>query len=347
MMKIYEYPDAKQVLVCGDIHGDFRFVVYKLCVQYACKDTLLIVAGDCGFGFEKPGFYDTVYNQVAGRLGKANNWVVFIRGNHDDPSYFAKEKVSYKRWRCIPDYSIVQACGHNILCVGGATSIDRHERKEENARLQGRGHLQTAVWWPDEAPVFAPELIESIPADIRIDTVATHTAPSFCELQSKQGLKSWAVMDPSLVWDTDRERKTLDEIFQCLRQYGHPVSRWYYGHFHQSWSGQREGVLFSMLNIEELKEIPAVVSKTAAFNPDETISLNGRNGKSTFLRHIGGKKYELYGDLEYMSIHFDADNSICAVDPPGGPFLYVGGKVADKTIKGIHSEGDSYYFELV
>lgn len=255
MATVFEYPDAKQVIVSGDIHGDFKGVVFKLCVQYSLKDTLLIVAGDCGFGFEKPGYYETVYNQVAGRLRKANNWVVFLRGNHDDPAYYSEEKVSYKRWRCIPDYTIIQACGHNILCIGGATSIDRQTRKEENARRRERSHLQTAVWWPDEMPVFLPTEIESIPVDIRIDTVVTHTAPSFCPLESKQGLKSWAAMDPTLIGDVGMERKTMDNIFGCLRQNGQPVERWLYGHFHQTWRGEREGVLFSMLDIEEFKEI--------------------------------------------------------------------------------------------
>lgn len=263
MNTIIKYPDAKHVIVSGDIHGDFKGIVYKLCVQYGLKDSLLIIAGDCGFGFEKPNYYVTVYNQIAGRLRKANNWVVFIRGNHDDPSYFVEEKVSYERWRCVPDYSIVQACGHNILCIGGATSIDRYERKEENARRRERGHVQTAVWWPDEAPAFSPEDIASIPADIRIDTVVTHTAPSFCELQGKQGLKSWAAMDPTLIRDADEERRTIDRIFECLREQ-HSIERWYYGHFHQSWSGRHEGILFSLLDIEEFNEIPAVVSELRA-----------------------------------------------------------------------------------
>ena len=272
MNKIFDYPDAKAVLASGDIHGDFRGVVYKLCVQYGLKDTLLIVAGDCGFGFEKPGYYETVYNQVAGRLRKANNWVVFIRGNHDDPSYFAEEKISYKRWRCIPDYSIIQACDHNILCIGGAISIDRYGRKEENARRRGVGHLQTAVWWPDEAPVYDEDAIDFIPAGCPIDTVVTHSAPSFCELQNKQGLKSWAEMDPELIRDTDNERETMDTIFNRLRDHEHPIKRWYYGHFHQSWSGRREGVSFSMLDIAEFKMIPAIISDSSAFNPDEPIS---------------------------------------------------------------------------
>ena len=43
-------PAAKHIVVSGDIHGDFNTLVHKLCVQYKMQDTLLIVAGDCGFG---------------------------------------------------------------------------------------------------------------------------------------------------------------------------------------------------------------------------------------------------------------------------------------------------------
>lgn len=256
MNNIYNYNDAKQVLVSGDIHGDFKQVVYKLCVQYGLTDTLLIIAGDCGFGFEKPGYYETVYNQVSRRLQKTNNWVVFIRGNHDDPSYFAEEKVSYTRWRCVPDYSIIQACGHNILCIGGATSIDRYIRKEENARKRERDHTQTAVWWLNEAPVFDKDAIAFIPAELPIDTVVSHTSPSFCELNSHRGLASWAAMDSTLIEDITRERIVMDKVFKALKENKHSIERWYYGHFHQSWTGKQEGVLFSMLDIEEFKEIP-------------------------------------------------------------------------------------------
>ena len=256
-MKIYNYPDVKTIIVCGDIHGNFKGIVHKLCIQYGCTDTLLIVAGDCGFGFEKPGYYEQIYSQVAGRLRKANNFVVFVRGNHDDPAYFAEERVAHLRWRCVPDYSVIRAWGHSILCIGGATSIDRMDRREENERMRESGHVQTAAWWEDEVPVFLPEKIESIAEEVRIDTVVTHTAPSFCapDAFAKQGLKAWALYDSPLLWDVDKERKTMDEIFDCLREYGQPLKRWFYGHYHRSWCGEREGVLFTMLDIEEFKEI--------------------------------------------------------------------------------------------
>ena len=49
------FPETKTIIVSGDIHGNFNQLVFKLCIQYQLTDTLLIVAGDCGFGFEKKG----------------------------------------------------------------------------------------------------------------------------------------------------------------------------------------------------------------------------------------------------------------------------------------------------
>lgn len=58
----YTFPEAKNIIICGDIHGEFKSLIYKLCVQYQLTDTLLIVAGDCGFGFEKSGYYEQVFS---------------------------------------------------------------------------------------------------------------------------------------------------------------------------------------------------------------------------------------------------------------------------------------------
>ena len=191
----YSFPNAKNVVVCGDIHGEFNAVIYKLCVQYQMTDTVLIIAGDCGFGFDKPGYYDNVYNRNSSRLSKANNWVVMIRGNHDDPAYFQEKRIHHDRFRCVPDYSVIQACGHNILCVGGAISIDRDYRKKHDSRHSRSG---VASYWTDEMPVYDKEKLDSISQELKIDTVITHTAPSFCELISKGGLTEWATLDPDI-----------------------------------------------------------------------------------------------------------------------------------------------------
>lgn len=183
----YTFPKAKNIVICGDIHGEFNSLIYKLCIQYQLTDTLLIVAGDCGFGFEKPGYYEQVFNRNSSRLSKSNNWIVMMRGNHDDPSYFSEGKISHQRFR--------------------------------------------------------------------IDTVVTHTSPSFCELISKDGLSGWATRDPNLLADCDKERRTMNLIFEYLKANNHPLEHWFHGHFHQSWSSCIDGVLFSMLDIMEFKEL--------------------------------------------------------------------------------------------
>ena len=74
-----QFPEAKNIIVSGDIHGDFNLLVNKLCVQYEMKDTVLIVAGDCGFGFEQKGYYENIVRRNSKRMNNANNWIVFVR----------------------------------------------------------------------------------------------------------------------------------------------------------------------------------------------------------------------------------------------------------------------------
>ena len=99
---VFEFPKAKGIVVSGDIHGDFTQLVFKCCDQYCMTDTLIIVAGDCGFGFERPGYYENIYTKCNKKLSKANNWLLFIRGNHDNPAYFNLQPIKHRRWMTAP-----------------------------------------------------------------------------------------------------------------------------------------------------------------------------------------------------------------------------------------------------
>lgn len=252
---LYEFPEAKSIVVSGDIHGDFTQLVYKCCVQYGLTDTLIIVAGDCGFGFNRPRFYEDLYMSISGRLAKANNWIVFVRGNHDNPAYFDGNKVRYKRWKAVADYSILKACGHTILCVGGAISIDRTWRWSQNVIDWGEGKLNPSLYWPDERPVYEQAKLDAINDICAIDVVITHTAPSFCELASHHFIEEWLELDENLLKDIKAERKTMDELYAYLYAHSHPLKYWYYGHFHQSWHSEIEGVQYNMLDCTELREL--------------------------------------------------------------------------------------------
>lgn len=257
-MNIYEFPQAKGIVVSGDIHGDFTQLVYKCCVKYGMTDTLIAVAGDCGFGFERPGYYEALFRKCSRRLSKANNWLVFIRGNHDNPAYFNLQPLHHHRWMTLPDYSVVKACGHTILCVGGAISIDRTWRMsfKKYHLMNPSDPLAPNVYWRDEIPFFNKEKLSEIDETYAIDTVITHTSPSFCELSSHQGLQDWAVRDESLMDDVKYERKVMDALYKHLHERSHPLHLWYFGHFHQSWHAEIGKTVFNMLDIMELKEIP-------------------------------------------------------------------------------------------
>lgn len=256
-LNIFNFPNAKSIVVSGDIHGDFTKLVYKCCVQYSMTDTVIIVAGDCGFGFEKPGYYENIYKRCRERLSKVNNYLLFVRGNHDNPAYFNLQVIKHHRWMALPDYSVIKACGHTILCVGGATSIDRTYRMSSKYF-----HFQKPdapfvpnVYWPNESPFYDKSKLDAINEVCAIDTVITHTSPSFCELNSHQGLQSWAIRDEDLLNDVKRERKVMDDLYAYLYSKSHPLRYWFYGHFHQSWHCEIDGIQYNMLDCMELREV--------------------------------------------------------------------------------------------
>lgn len=253
------FPKAKDLVISGDVHGDFNQLVFKLCVQYQMKDTLLIVAGDCGFGFEKRESYENMVKRNAKRMNEANNWIVFVRGNHDNPAYFDGHTFKHKRFIAVPDYAIIQAYSHTILCVGGAISIDRQCRMDEwkgKRKYLAIGgmiidDLARNVYWKNEVPFYDENKMKAICSQFTIDMVITHTAPSFCELFTKGGLYHWMQNDDTLLCDVEAERATMNRLHERLVRDRHPLSHWFYGHFHQSWHSSIDGILFRMLDIME------------------------------------------------------------------------------------------------
>lgn len=203
------------------------------------------------------GYYENIYNRCREKLSKANNWLVFIRGNHDNPAYFSQQPFKHQRWMTLKDYSVIKACGHTILCVGGATSIDR------TLRMASRQYhlpnpddpLMPNVYWPNEIPEFDKARLDILDEQCAIDTVITHTSPSFCELSSHFALEDWAMHDVDLMDDVKYERKVMDDIYNYLYTKNHPLRYWYYGHFHESWHAQIDDTMFHMLDIMELREI--------------------------------------------------------------------------------------------
>ena len=234
--------NSRSIVVMGDIHGAFH-KAYTLNVEHSC----IIVAGDCGFGFKSDQQIAEMYAKAKRVLERKDNLVLFVRGNHDAPMWFDGIRFNHGRMKCISDYTVVKNDRHNVLCIGGAVSVDRSWRIENF-----RKRKKSPDWWQDEIPFFNPEAIERITAaGIHIDTIVSHTCPSFAFPTRKKGVEEFLDCDVNLMQDLCKERNTMDEIYACLKTHNHPFKQWVYGHFHDSHRRVYNEVEYVLLNIGE------------------------------------------------------------------------------------------------
>lgn len=243
LISVIELDGVKSLLLCGDIHGKFAELIVNL-ERYEIRDSAIIVLGDCGIGFENPGYYPHIYQKkLKKKLDKYNNIILCIRGNHDDPRYYDDPDfiLDLPRIKTLPSNTILKTKGYNILCIGGAISIDREERIEDNTKIKSK---HPKCYWSDEKINYLDD-IENI--DCRVDIVCTHTAP----ISFDPPLFRDSEMDEDLWEDILESRNYLEKINSSLKP-----KRWYYGHFHKSYSGSTGCTIWRCLGELELIEVP-------------------------------------------------------------------------------------------
>lgn len=248
-MKLYNFLDYENISVYGDIHGAFKTLFFDLLDKKRISrflktinkkktntKSIFVVAGDCTFGFNKLEYYNTLFKKYNEIFHDLNIHVLFIRGNHDDPSYFAEEKINFSNIKTIPDYSVIQTAKHNTLCVGGGISIDRSWRKEQETLLNRYKTDKTKkIYWENEQIIFDKDkLQELIDNNIMIDSIITHSSPSFAFPKKKEFIDDWIKIDNELKQDIKIERETLTKIYDFLNEHKMPPYIWMHGHFHKS-----------------------------------------------------------------------------------------------------------------
>lgn len=265
--------NTETIYCVGDLHGNFDSI-NNLIKSYELKDCCIIFCGDIGFGFNKMDYYYQTLTKL-NKLCKANNvHLIFIRGNHDDPSYFNCKTIIESHIVAVSDYTVIQNYPiediafnttpyNTILCIGGATSIDRVNRNQEmelNAYKYQRYHncsFEEALtkvpkyYWEGEQPIYNSNIISSFKEyNINIETICAHTCPSFCEPLTKNGISFWMEYDEKLGEDIDIERKTIDDIYNHLKEDGHVLSHYIYGHYHYHHTDYINGTSFILLDME-------------------------------------------------------------------------------------------------
>jgi hypothetical protein len=256
MINSIHFDNIQSLYFCGDIHGEFESIVYKL---NNLTDTALIVCGDIGMGFNKDEYYLLLFKKLNLKLSEKNNYLIMFRGNHDNPDFFNGTFKKYTHLHLIPDYTVVEINGlANVLCIGGATSIDRSYRIQSELRTKRKSY-----WGNAELPYFDEQAlaeINSLYAE-NIQIVATHTSPSFAYPTTKRNVKEWINIDANLSQTLDSERNTMDKIFEMLRADQTHLTDWYYGHFHEHKLEQHYGINFRLCDCGEMNEFHPICCK--------------------------------------------------------------------------------------
>lgn len=237
----------ESAIVIGDLHGNLSYVKYQV-NQLKIKNTLLIVAGDVGLGFNGADYLNL--NELNFHMKKNNNILLLLRGNHDNPATWSRHpdltpfwQDGYENVRLLEDYTVLEFedsySKKRIYCQGGAYSIDRR------VRMQGRDY------WSDEPFVYDEEPIKDLEG---ITHIITHSAPDFCQPVSKSNIMGWLKNDLNLNDDLNRERGDHTKLYNKIAE-KNKIQGYFYGHFHYSNQEYINGTLFKLCNISEFYEI--------------------------------------------------------------------------------------------
>lgn len=236
----------------GDIHGEFKTFVYYINKNELCNFNI-IICGDFGVGFHKQNYYTDIFKKLNKKLKKNNIHIYAFRGNHDNPEYYSNEELKKNTLNgvtnihLVDDYDIIKNDKHQILCIGGARSIDKTDRWVWDKIKQTQVPYG---WWEGEMVKDIPEGFNEfiINNNIQIDIVCSHSSPNFCEPLTKGGLDFWSKYDETLIEDCDRERNLLSKIYETIKTQ-HNIKYWFYGHFHKSYHLIYNDTLFRGLDM--------------------------------------------------------------------------------------------------
>ncbi len=247
-----------RIMYLGDIHGNFN-VIHQYVKMYDIKDAHIIQVGDFGVGFNTFAKEKRMLEAYHPLLVKNNVTVWAIRGNHDYKPYFDNDPFGFTNIKLVPDYTVLNLEGNNILCVGGAVSVDREFRytKKQKLGIFENDTLGVESWWPDELFVLDVDKVKDL-KDINI--VVTHTCPDYCPPDNSFGFGPFVeniirqTGDVDLKTDLLLERNQVTELFHILKLNGNNVEYNYYGHFHKSDTITMYGTKHRLLGVGELWE---------------------------------------------------------------------------------------------
>jgi predicted phosphodiesterase len=243
-----------QLLFLGDIHGKLS-VIYDYIKRSNLSNITILQVGDFGYGFGNKQLI-TLNKHIK---SKSINLIV-LRGNHDNYYNHFPElgKSDYKKLsniKFLKHFDVLLFNNKKILCIGGATTIDRIERtidlnywKQESIRYDGLDlEVNKQFCTTNELKFYEHKQNYYLK---NIDCVISHTAPEvFHPYLKLESLENRYKNDSKLKDDLIKEGDFLDNVLFLVKP-----NFWYTGHFHQSVTGIVYNTKFRVLAINELVE---------------------------------------------------------------------------------------------
>lgn len=228
----------------GDIHGNFDNLLRNI-IHYDLHDEILIQIGDFGIGFDPIMVELIKLVNIDLELEKRNCKLYIIRGNHDNPSFWEKNRITDLKYiTFIEDYSILDIEGKNVLFIGGGISIDRKKRK-----------LGVSYWYHENIKPNL-EFMKSLKEN-SIDILITHTPiTKIFQYKLTTDLEYYTSKDSFLVEDLKEEQDLLNEYNNILlaTQKG-SLKYWVAGHLHIDALQIINDIKYKVVDIDDFYEI--------------------------------------------------------------------------------------------
>lgn len=233
------------------------------------SNSVIIVSGNCGIGSKSLKYYQDRFAKLDKILADNNTFLLFVRGNNDDPSMFANKAIDFEHVKTLPDYSVVQVKSFNCLCIGGSVSIDK-EWKLSQEKTFGK-----KFFWEDEAPIFNEEALDEILKKFQIDCVVTSTCPSFAYPSTNAFKRSkWFASSQNVKTNFNNERKILDKIYEKINESDSKPYVWFYGRFKMGHNDKINDILFVSLTSYQFTQVNNIISSFFGVDTSKKLELN-------------------------------------------------------------------------
>jgi hypothetical protein len=178
------------------------------------SNSLIICVGKVGINEKSIDDCLNVAKKANKKLRKNNTVIVFVRGCEDNSTIFNDNVLDLSNVKAVPDYTVIDANGFNVLCVGGGISLNRSWKMK---------HLDTLpiyeTYDKNEATFYNEgAMLEIEKSDIDINLIVTYDSPSFtCPSHIlSDAYTGWSNADETLCDDIIKNKAVMDKLYTSI-----------------------------------------------------------------------------------------------------------------------------------